>query len=58
VAELEKLAKENAAMSYHIRDYEKLGLLFRLLHVEDPESRHKRRFEKYRANRSQPSQMN
>jgi len=38
VEELEKLAKEIAPMSYDIRDYAKLGLLFRLLHVENPEN--------------------
>jgi malonate decarboxylase gamma subunit len=37
VAELEKLAKTIAPMSYDIRDYAKLGLLYKLLHVEDPE---------------------
>jgi malonate decarboxylase gamma subunit len=37
VDELEKLAKEIAPMSYDIRDYAKLGLLFKLLHVENPE---------------------
>jgi malonate decarboxylase gamma subunit len=35
--ELEKLAKEIAPMSYDIRDYAKLGLLHKLLHVEIPE---------------------
>jgi malonate decarboxylase gamma subunit len=34
---LEKLAKTIAPMSYDIRDYAKLGLLYKLLHVEDPE---------------------
>jgi malonate decarboxylase gamma subunit len=37
VGELEKLAKEIAPMSYDIRDYAKLGLLYKLLHVENPE---------------------
>jgi malonate decarboxylase gamma subunit len=35
--ELEKLAKKIAPMSYDIRDYAKLGLLHKLLHVENPE---------------------
>jgi malonate decarboxylase gamma subunit len=37
VAELEKLAKKIVPMSYDIRDYAKLGLLYKLLHVENPE---------------------
>ena len=37
VQELETLAKEIAPMSYDIRDYAKLGLLYKLLHVEHPE---------------------
>ena len=37
VAELEELAKKIAPMSYDIRDYAKLGLLYKLLHVENPE---------------------
>jgi malonate decarboxylase gamma subunit len=37
LAELEKLAKKIAPMSYDIRDYAKLGLLYKLLHVENPE---------------------
>src|ERR1700720_364590 len=37
VDELEKLGKEIAPMSYDIRDYAKLGLLHKLLHVENPE---------------------
>jgi malonate decarboxylase gamma subunit len=37
VEELEKLAKKIAPMSYDIRDYAKLGLLHKLLHVENPE---------------------
>jgi malonate decarboxylase gamma subunit len=36
VDELEKLAKQIAPMSYDIRDYAKLGLLYKLLHVENP----------------------
>jgi len=36
VDELEQLAKEIAPMSYDIRDYAKLGLLHKLLHVENP----------------------
>ena len=36
VDELGKLAKEIAPMSYDIRDYAKLGLLHKLLHVENP----------------------
>jgi len=38
VAELESLAKEIAPMSYDIRDYAKLGLLHKLLHVDNPEN--------------------
>jgi malonate decarboxylase gamma subunit len=38
VAELEKLGHEIAPMSYDVRDYAKLGLLFRLLHAEDPQN--------------------
>jgi malonate decarboxylase gamma subunit len=37
VDELEKLGKEIVPMSYDIRDYAKLGLLYKLLHVENPE---------------------
>ena len=37
VEELERLAKKIAPMSYDIRDYAKLGLLYKLLHVENPE---------------------
>ena len=37
VEELEKLAKKIAPVSYDIRDYAKLGLLYKLLHVENPE---------------------
>ena len=38
VEELDKLAKNIAPMSYDIRDYAKLGLLHKLLHVENPEN--------------------
>src|SRR5260370_13463282 len=37
VVELEKLAKKIVPMSYDIRDYAKLGLLYKMLHVENPE---------------------
>jgi malonate decarboxylase gamma subunit len=37
VAELDKLGKEIAPLSYDVRDYTKLGLLHKLLHVENPE---------------------
>lgn len=37
VAELEKLGREIAPMSYDVRDYAKLGILYRLLHVAKPE---------------------
>jgi malonate decarboxylase gamma subunit len=37
VAELEKLGHEIAPMSYDVRDYAKLGLLFMLLHADDPQ---------------------
>jgi len=37
VEELEKLGKTIAPLSYDIRDYAKLGLLHKLLHVENPE---------------------
>jgi biotin-independent malonate decarboxylase gamma subunit len=37
VDELEKLGREIAPMSYDIRDYAKLGLLYKLLHVENLE---------------------
>jgi malonate decarboxylase gamma subunit len=37
VSELEKLGKKIVPMSYDIRDYAKLGLLYKLLHVENPE---------------------
>jgi malonate decarboxylase gamma subunit len=36
VAELEQLGHEIAPMSYDIRDYAKLGLLYKLLHVQNP----------------------
>jgi malonate decarboxylase gamma subunit len=36
VAELEKLGYEIVPMSYDVRDYAKLGLLFKLLHTDDP----------------------
>jgi malonate decarboxylase gamma subunit len=38
VAELERLGHEIAPMSYDVRDYAKLGLLFKLLHAQDPQS--------------------
>jgi biotin-independent malonate decarboxylase gamma subunit len=38
VQELEKLAREITPMSYDIRDYAKLGLLHKLLHVDNPEN--------------------
>ena len=37
VAELEKLGHEIAPMSYDVRDYAKLGPLFKLLHADDPQ---------------------
>lgn len=37
VAELERLAKKIIPMSYDIRDYARLGLIYKLLHVENPE---------------------
>jgi biotin-independent malonate decarboxylase gamma subunit len=37
VAELEELGNEIAPMSYDVRDYAKLGLLYKLLHVDDPQ---------------------
>src|ERR1700723_1775785 len=37
VPELEKLGHEIAPMSYDVRDYAKLGLLFKLLHADDPQ---------------------
>jgi malonate decarboxylase gamma subunit len=36
VTELEELGHEIAPMSYDVLDYAKLGLLYKLLHVEDP----------------------
>ncbi|WP_263356382.1 biotin-independent malonate decarboxylase subunit gamma [Acidicapsa ligni] len=36
VAELEQLGHEIVPMSYDVRDYAKLGLLHKLLHVNDP----------------------
>jgi malonate decarboxylase gamma subunit len=38
VADLERLGHEILPMSYDIRDYAKLGLLHKLLHVENPDS--------------------
>src|SRR5271163_4759686 len=38
VAELDKLGHEIAPMSYDVRDYATLGLLFRLLHAQDPKN--------------------
>jgi len=37
VAELDALGHKIAPLSYDIRDYAKLGLLYKLLHVENPE---------------------
>jgi len=37
VEELDKLGTTIAPLSYNIKDYAKLGLLHKLLHVEDPE---------------------
>jgi len=37
VADLERLGHEIAPMSYDIRDFAKLGLLHKLLHVENPD---------------------
>ena len=36
VAELERLGHEIAPMSYDVRDFAKLGLLYKLLHIESP----------------------
>lgn len=36
VAELERLGHEIAPMSYDVKDYAKLGLLYKLLHAENP----------------------
>jgi malonate decarboxylase gamma subunit len=38
VADLERLGHEILPLSYDIRDYAKLGLLHKLLHVENPDS--------------------
>jgi len=58
VDELDKLAKQIAPMSYDIRDYAKLGLLYKLLHVEKSRgNRHSRKFAAYRPNWSGRSQM-
>jgi len=38
VADLERLGHEIAPMSYDIRDYARLGLLHKLLHVENPDN--------------------
>jgi malonate decarboxylase gamma subunit len=38
VAQLEELAKTVTPLSYNIRDYAKLGLLWKLLHISNPES--------------------
>lgn len=38
VESLEELGKTIAPLSYHIRDYARLGLLYRLLHVDNPEN--------------------
>jgi malonate decarboxylase gamma subunit len=38
VAELESLAKTVTPLSYDVRDYAKLGLLYKLLHVSNPEA--------------------
>lgn len=38
VESLEALGKNIAPLSYDIRDYAKLGLLYKLLHVENPEA--------------------
>jgi malonate decarboxylase gamma subunit len=37
IADLETLGHEIAPMSYDVRDYAKLGLLFKLLHAEVPQ---------------------
>jgi biotin-independent malonate decarboxylase gamma subunit len=37
VAELEELGHEIVPMSYDVRDYAKLGLIYKLLHVGDPQ---------------------
>jgi biotin-independent malonate decarboxylase gamma subunit len=38
VEELDRLGHEILPMSYDIRDYAKLGLLHKLLHVENPDT--------------------
>jgi malonate decarboxylase gamma subunit len=38
VADLERLGREIVPLSYEIHDYAKLGLLHKLLHVENPDS--------------------
>src|SRR5215469_14995772 len=38
VAQLEALAKSVTPLSYNVRDYAKLGLLWKLLHISNPES--------------------
>jgi biotin-independent malonate decarboxylase gamma subunit len=37
VAELDRLGREIAPLSYDIKDYARLGLLHKLLHVQDPD---------------------
>ena len=38
VAQLEALAKSVTPLSYNVRDYAKLGLLWKLLHISNPEN--------------------
>jgi malonate decarboxylase gamma subunit len=38
VAQLEALAKSVTPLSYNVRDYAKLGLLWKLLHISNPEA--------------------
>jgi malonate decarboxylase gamma subunit len=38
VAQLEELAKGVTPLSYNVRDYAKLGLLWKLLHISNPEA--------------------
>jgi len=38
VAELERLGHEIAPMSYDVRDFAKLGLLYKLLHIDTPQT--------------------
>jgi malonate decarboxylase gamma subunit len=38
VAQLEALAKSVSPLSYNVRDYAKLGLLWKLLHISNPEA--------------------